>query len=1056
MYKMRLLCVLGLLFSQLMMAQLKTVTGVISDEEGIPLPGATVVNLKTSNGVSSDFDGKFTIEVSIGESIIISYVGYTDQTIEVGAANAYNISLESDNQLDEVVVTSFGISRKSRSIAYATTKVSQEELTEVSNSNPLQSLSGKIAGVDISSPAQPGASTKVIFRGFSSITGSNSPLYVLDGSPIMDNSSSSIGSSSSFDAGSGINDIDPNNIESIDFLKGAAATALYGSKGANGVIMITTKKGTSDKIKVDITTSYDLQQVARVPHIQTQFGTGWSGKSYSFVTGEGDTAASNENGSWGAEFNGLVKPWSRVVDNQQLIKPYVALEENVREFFEIGNTLSQSVSISKRTDNTDYSFTYSGLDMDGVIPTDRDSFTKRNFGFNGGTGDDKFSLRSSVNYSHKEQKAVATGQGDDAGLGKSMFQDLIQLPNDLSLLDMKDETNVFNTAPYFYTPYTTNPYLSLKNNNTEITKDRVFGNINFNYNFSDSFSANLQVSADVENESVKRFGSIVRYPTGSPQDNAGSQEVVGAVSEANYSNSQFDTFFNLNYKTAITNDLDLDLLAGFNYNERKRSVLYIAVTDLDLPNYFEISNSAATPTKSQGDLLARTYGYYSQALLSYKNLYFLTITARQDASSTLPIANNSYFYPSASFAGIIADTNDLYLKGRVSWARVGNGTGAYQIFSTAGQSSNAAFFGTISYPFASVNASEIFGRIENQTLKPEITDEIELGFDVKLLNNKIGIDLSLYQRKTEDLIVNLPVARSTGYSTVTGNFVDMTNKGIELMISAKAINTADLKWNISYTYTKNNNNVDRVAGDDDKISIYDAYGVNYYAEEGKPMGSFYTPAPEKTDDGKIIADANTGYYTYDNTESYGGTSQRDFIMGLRNDVSYKGFKLAFSFDWKKGGLMYSYTKRLSHFVGNGIETTYNDRQPWIIPNSVVTDGIGGYVENTTAVDFEDVTAFYNTSQNEAMERGHLIDKSFIRMRDISLSYNLNPDLYSRFGITNISVSIYGKNLFLWTPGDNPYSDPETTNYGRGVRSEFGEFAANPSERTYGSSIKISL
>ena len=468
------------------------------------------------------------------------------------------------------------------------------------------------------------------------------------------------------------------------------------------------------------------------------------------------------------------------------------------------------------------------------------------------------------------------------------------------------------------------------------------------------------------------------------------------------------------------------------------------------------ADSATTPSISQYNYTKRVFGVYSQASLALENKYFLTLTARNDQSSTLPIANNSYFYPSASLAAIALDNGTSFIKLRGGWARIGNDTDTYQIFSTAGQSSNAAYFGQISYPFGGVNGSEIFGRIENQDLKPEITDEIELGFESRFFNNRIGLDVSLYDRKTSDLIVDLPVARATGYSTVTGNFVDLSNKGIELVLTAKPVSNDNFVWDMTYTFTKNNSNVTNVAGDDDKISIYSAYGVSFYAEEGKPLGAFYAPSPAKTDAGQFIADADTGYYTYDGNETYAGSSQRDFIMGLRNTFSYKNFKLAMSFDWKQGGKMYSYTKRLSHFVGNGIETTYNNRNSWIIPNSVVSDGNGGYVENTSPVHFDDVTAFYNASQNQAMEGTHVIDKTFIRVRDLSLSYNVKSNVIDKWGISALSFSIYGKNLFLWTPSDNPYVDPETTSYGRGIRSEFGEFATNPSQRAYGTSIKLSF
>jgi len=1041
---------------QLTFAQQKTVTGTISDASG-PLPGVTVVVKGTQTGTQTDFDGNYSISAKIGDVLQITFVGMESTEVTVSSGNVYNITMKEGAQmLEEVVVTAFGGKRQAKALGYATTKISGDQLTEVAPQNPLEALSGKIAGVDISSPAQPGASTKVIFRGISSITGSNNPLYVVDGSPIQDASSSSVGSTSSFDAGTGINDLDPNVIQSVNFLKGAAATALYGSRGANGVIVITTKRG-RDKLNVGFSSSVEWQEVSRVPHFQDQFGTGWAGVSYSNVNGEGSTAASNENGSWGPAFNGEIRPWSRIVDNQQLIKPYVALSDNMKEFYDTGFSTNNTLNINGGGEKADAAFTYTHSDADGVMPTDQDSFTKDNIGINAGLNSGKFKARVAGNYTIKEQKAVPTGQGDDASFGKSLVQELIQLPNDLSIVDMEDRSNIFYTPSYFYTPYAANPYTTLESNNVEINKQRVYGNVNLNYELTDDWAFTFQASTDVDNETVKRYGAIIEYVAGSPQDNAGANGVVGAVQENKITRIENDYYFNVNWNKEINEDWTIAVLAGYNFNERRGNSLGVTVTDLDLPGYYELSNSASTPSLGQSDYLRRVSGIYGQAEVSWKDRYFATITGRNDNSSTLPTDNNSYFYPSFSIAAVVVDDNDMFIKLRGSWARIGNDTNMYQVYATAGQAGNDAYFGNISYPFGGQNAYEIFGRIENQQLQPEITDEIEFGFDSRFFGNRLGLDVSLYNRKTKDLIVNLPVARSTGYSTITGNFVDLTNKGIELALTGKPFDNENFKWDITYTFTKNDNKVDKVASDNGKIPIYSAYGTSFYAEEGKPMGAFYGPAPAKTDSGQIIADAQTGYYTYSGDEEYLGTSQRDFIMGLQNTFTYKDFRLNVGMDWKQGGMMYSYTKRLSYFVGNGVETTYNDRSPWIIPNSVVSDGNGGYVENTKQVELEDVTAFYNASQNQAIEGEHLIDKSFIRLRDVVLSYSLPSEIIEKTGFFNSLVfSVYGKNLALWTPGDNPYVDPETTSYGRGIRSEFGEFATNPAQRSIGGSIKFTF
>ena len=659
-----------------------------------------MVEKGTTNGTITDVDGNYKLNVNDGAAtLLFSHIGYLNQEMAVGSRKVIDLQLQPDaQQLSEVVVTAFGVNRQAKTLGYADANFSGEELTEVPTANPLETLSGRIAGVDISSPAQPGASPKVIFRGMGSITGSNRPLYIVDGSPISDIGRGSIGTTNSFDAGTGINDLDPNNIESINFLKGAAAATLYGSRGANGVIIITTKKG-KKKLKATFSSSIDFLEVARTVHKQQLFGTGWDGKSYSNVSGEGSRAASNENGSWGAAFNGRVRPWSRIVNNQQLIKPYVPLKDNVRDFYDLGRSLNNSISISGGSKNSDFSFTYSRVDMDGVIPTDRDSYRKNNFGINAGIESGKFKIRVSGNYSDKEQKAVPTGQSSDASFGKTLTQEMTQIPNDLSIVDMKDMSVIFNRPSYFYTPYTTNPYSSLQNNNVNISKSRFFGNINASYQFNDQFSAVFQIGTDTEDEDVKRWGAIVKYLPGSPHALASANPVVGAVSEAKYTAKQLDTYLNLNYNTSFQENFTLSILLGATLNQRSGEALSTQVNGLNLPNYYELSNSASTPIISQSSYLRRLLGVYSEAVLGYLDRYFLTLTARNDFSSTLPQKNNSYFYPSVSLAAVVLDNDKYFTKLRGSFARAANDANLYQIFSTAGQAANDAYFGSITYPF---------------------------------------------------------------------------------------------------------------------------------------------------------------------------------------------------------------------------------------------------------------------------------------------------------------------------------------------------------------------
>ncbi|MHC0447225.1 SusC/RagA family TonB-linked outer membrane protein [Flavobacterium sp. 3-218] len=1056
------LVLLLVLVAQLSFAQERAVSGTVSDNAGMPLPGVSVLVKGTKTGTQTDFDGKFSIKVSPSQILVFSYIGMKTQEV-AASSSTVNVKMADAGaqELEGVVVTAFGIKREKKSLGYATTTLKSDALTQVVNANPFETLSGKIAGVDITSPSQPGASTKVVIRGLNTITGNNGPLYVIDGTPINNTptgtSNNGVATSTrSYDAGNGVSDLDPNNIESMTVLKGAAASALYGSRAGGGVIIITTKKGKANSgIKVDLLASTELSEVARVPHNQTQFGQGWNGVGYS-----GANSYSNENGSWGPAFNGQVRPWGSVYENSQQIKPYVALKDNVRDFYNTGVMSTQSVNLSGGGDTSDFSLIFSNVNSDGVVPTDTDLYKKQSLAFNGGLKGKRFTLRTSLNYIYKDQSVVNTGQGDDAGQGSTLQQDLLQIPTDVSIVDLKDyKNNPFNSPSYYFTPYATNPYFSINENSTKIYGGNFFGNANLSYKITDKLVATWQIGGNIRTERFKSYGAIVDYLPGSPQAAAGSL-TVGGVTEGRSEFSEFDTFFNLNYNTSLGEDWTLNLLGGLNFNKRESDQLFNTITNLGIPGYYELSNSAVRPTITQSNSVRKTGAVYASAEFAFKNRYFATITGRQDVTSTLPIGNNSYFYPSASLGAIAIDNGDTFLKLRAAASKIANDTDPYRTANSYIPGSAAANFGIIASPIGGVSFYEANGRLGNPELKPESTVEYEVGAEGSFFKNRISYDVAVYHKTTKDAIVNLPLDPSTGYTQKTINAATIQNKGIEVSLSASPIKNQDFTWNLTYTFTKNWNEVTEINGGLPYVDLAPAYNVFFRAVKGQPIGSYYSLVEKTTATGQPIVSATNGVNLASTEAQNIGNSQRDFVMGLQNTFKYKNFNLGLSLDWKQGGEMYSYTKRLAHFVGNGIETTYNDRAPFIVPNSVneivAADGSVSYVENTTPVSFDNVANYYNTQTNTGYERNHVIDKTFVRLREVNLNYDFPSALSKNMGLNKISVGIYARNLFMWTPGDNPYVDPEVSTYGTGVLSDLGEFGANPSQRSVGGVLKLSF
>ncbi|HMK06560.1 MAG TPA: TonB-dependent receptor, partial [Flavobacterium sp.] len=756
--------------------------------------------------------------------------------------------------------------------------------------------------------------------------------------------------------------------------------------------------------------------------------------------------------------------------NAQQIKPYVALPNNVKDFYETGVTFTNTVRLSGGGENSNFSMNFSDVNSDGIIPTAADAFSRKTFGFNGGFTADKLSFKANINYVRKNQNAVNTGQGAAAGEGNTFTQEMLQIPRDVSIVDLMDYTNnPYNTNSNYFTPYTSNPYWVVEQNKTRIDGNRFYGNANISYAFNKKFTLSYQAGGDYRSEKIKSYGALVSYEPGSAQDLAKTIPVVGGVTERYIENTEFDTNTILNYNTAIGETFNVNALAGFNSNERRTSSLTSAITNLDIPNFYELSNSAVKPQVLQNDNIRRSFSVFGSLEASFKNRLFLTVTGRNDWTSTLPPGANSYFYPSVSLSGVIIDTNNYFFKLRGSFAEIGNDTAPYQTADALTSGNSFLGFGNIFLPIAGVNGYENQANLANPNLKPERTKEFEVGFETQLFNKRVNLDAALYEKTTRDLLFARPLAPSTGYTSQTDNILDVQNRGVELVLTVVPVRTTNITWDFTTTFTKNESEVTHIKGGVEKINLASDYSVTFNAVKGQPLGVFSAFVPQQNAAGQYIVDPLSGYYKISSDEQIIGNSQRDFVMGLKNRVSYKNLTLAFGIDWKEGGEMYSYTKRLSHFTGNGIETTYNDRNTWIIPNSVieVTDASGnvtGYAENTTAINTTsgvvdgsgNSTDFWNPQNNPGIEQGHVIDKTFVRLRDVSLTYNFPSETVKRLGLVNASFSIYGKNLAMWTPDENPYIDPELSTFGDGLLSEQGEFGANPSQRAFGASLKLTF
>lgn len=1046
-----LLACLFLVGVGLVNAQTKSISGKVnSAEDGQPIIGATVKVKGTTIGTVTNTVGEFKINLpENAKTITVGYVGM--QAVEVEAKDGMVITMQPDAlMIDEVVVTAIGIKRSQKALGYSATQVTSADITATGNRSAFNALQGKVAGVEITSASgSPGASTRVIMRGFSSLGGSNQPLYVIDGVPVSNGQIGSTSINGGMDFGNRANDINPEDIESMTILKGGSATALYGSRAASGVIVITTKNGakSNNKAKVEITSTTTFDSPLRLPYMQNEFGQGWYDRG-------GGTADLQENGSWGPRFDGKLRKWGFVVDDQQNVKPYVALPTNVKDFFDTGLTLNNSISVSNGDENKSYYLSYGNVTADGIMPTSADSYKRNNLSMRGSTKFLKiFTASASLNYIRKDTKFVPTGQD------QAVLDGLWQSARDISIVDQKDYMNKFNNTDNYFTVFAQNPYFVLNEHGNKFGENRTFGNVNLEAKITPWLTAQVKVGGDVASSTLKSWRAIIKGARAAYNDEKGQ------VNEDSYLTSELNTDFMLLINKNIYEDLTFNAVLGQNFNQRDSRSQGASVIGLSTPNFYNLSNSSATPSVYETLSKRRLVGLYGSVDLGFKNMLYLNVSARNDWSSTLPISNRSFFYPSVSGSFVFSELLDMkdiisFGKIRAGIAQTGKDADPYQIYDVLAQTTHTDGYRSLEYPLAGgVNGFSVSNLIGNPNLRPEISTDYEIGLDLKFFQNRLGLDVALYNKTVKDLIWTATLPVTTGFSAQTQNLGEISNKGIEISLNVVPIKTKDFEWNIFANFTKNNNLLVSLASGLDQISLGGTSSIGFVGRPGKELGLFEGTVPATDPQGHIIVNAQ-GLPTFKDTKEIIGSSQNKFRIGGGSSISYKGFNIRASFDYRNGGVMYSRTSEILYFTGNALQTTYNDRQPFIIPNSVqavMVNGVMTYPENTVAIaGFSNtMNLYYNQSYNAGKGGSYaLIDKTFFKLREVSISYSLPKSLLSKTFINSVDIALVGNNLLLWTPNSNQFVDPEMTTFGNDMAADFGDYGATPSTRSLGFNVKL--
>ena len=1069
----RFLLVSFLFLASNVWAQDRTISGNISsDEDGSGLPGVNVIIKGTTVGTTTDVNGSYTLDVpSDGGTLVFSFIGLASQEIEIGARSVVDVVMSSEvEELQEVVVTALGITKEKAALGYAVTSVGGSQLEARPEADIARLLRGKVPGVDITSQSGvTGTGTNIIIRGYSSISGSNQPMFVLDGVPIDASTYSDRGfTGGGATASSRFLDLDPNNVAEVSVLKGLAATVLYGEAGRNGVILITTKTGQqggpvgNKKIEVSFSQSYFVNKVASLPDDQDQYGNGW----------QNNAAAAFSN--WGAPFdqpnrNGLTDgtikhPYDRAIWHgvfPELIGArwkYQAYD-NLQNFFVDGSQKNTSLGISARVgSNSSIKANYGWTKDDGYIPFNE--YTKHNFSLGANTQlSNGLKLTASFNYIESQAIKPPTAPSRNSNSTQvSLFGNVMYTPRSWNLFGLPYERPDTGGSVYYRgNNGMQHPLWTLHNAHDRDDVTRFIGNMGLSYEIADFLSISYRIGID-------RTSLMNNYMIN--KNGVQGYAVNGRYMTSNRNNVNYDQTVNLNGSVELNQDLDLTFLVGANLKSRNYELHQINSSYQFIFNFFDHSNFSTTTANSYF-LRENTYGAYANLSLSYKDYAFLEASARNDWTSTLEPENRSVLYPSTSISVLplkaldINNENLNFLKVRFGF---GTSAGYPSPYSTRGSLyTNTNVFKTNTG--TTLNSNAVSNFYANAGIKPEIHKELELGIEGKFLKNRVGIDISAYTKDSEDLIIDLELDQSTGYSSSTVNSASINNKGIEAIISVVPVQSRDFTWEITGQFSKLKSEVLSIADGISKVYVAGYTGRGNIAIPGMPFGIMEGSTISR-DYGSLdgldvtqvhsddrlnytpFLDANGGY-TYLGTGMI-GDPQPDFVYGVTNTMSYKWATIRVQFDHQVGGDMFTTT--VSTMTGRGIlGNTGFDRFVPVITSGLKLDGTP-YTKQTTA------NQHYWPNTGVFYDEQSVYDASTMRLREVSLSLVAPKSFLNGTPFGNASLTLSAQNIWHLaynTPKDSNF-DPEVSSYGTGNNVRGFDEMTGPTAKKYGATLSLTF
>lgn len=1028
----------------------RTISGSISTaDEGAPLPGVNILVKWSSIGSVSDIQGRYQIEVpDTASMLVISFVGYETQEIGIVNESVIDIAMNQDPiALQEVVITALGIPKEKRSLGYATQNLNGEDLSRVKDGNIVNGFAGKIAGLQVTgNTSSVGGSANMTLRGINSITGNNQPLFVVDGTPV-DNSNYNGGRTQrgggGMDWGNTAMDINPDDIETVTVLKGANAAALYGSRAANGVIMISTKQGSNRKgVGVTFSSSLFANRAAILPDYQNEYGGGYS-QEFDVYNNE-PIVTSRADESWGPRMEGqMVRQWhSWFPDDPDYGKmtPFSPHPNNVEDFYETGITTNNSLSFEGGNENTQFRLGYTHYRESGIIPN---ALLKRHtIALTASSGlTERLKVSTGINLISSTNDGVP-GQGlyHRQGNVVTSFNMFFQRQLDMNKLknyktaDGKDRSWNIRSPNNLEPVYWENPYWVINQSLQNMSRNRLYGNVSLSYKFAEGLTLQGWARADFYTQrEEERIGSF-----SIPDDR---------YSESIRENGDTNFELLLRYRGRMGQSWSFEVNAGSN--SRRDTYFHnngATVGGLTVSNLFNLEASVDRPNISDIKMEKVVNSVYGSAHIGFKNMLFLDASIRNDWSSTLPIENNSYLYPSFSanwvFSELIASQWLTLGKLRASWAQVGNDTNPYQLEIAY---SNEANYGDLPAYFLS-------GSLPNANLKPERINTWELGLETAFFKHRLGFDITYYHITSYDQILTLDVSSSSGFYRASVNAGEITNEGLELELNGHIIQSINgFNWQLGFNWAQNKNKVVSLSDGLTNRYLARTEGVFISATVGKPYGTFVTDGFEYHENGERIVDGN-GIFRRSSNQEF-GSYLPDWFGGIVNTFSYKGFSLYALIDFRKGGQVFSMTNYFGNSSGLMQETVgLNDRGNPVRDHPDEGGGIrsdGVFDDGTPNDIYVDARTYWDNMRRR--REYYLYDASYVKLREFRFAYQFPKSLIGPF--TNIDVALVGRNLLI-IHKNIPHLDPETT-YSAGNIQGF-EGGQHPSIRSFGFSLELGI